>query len=145
MTIVAVSGGFDPLHVGHVRMIKMAATMGRVVVILNNDNWLRAKKGFVFMPEDERREILESMRDVDKVIMTYHAHATMDLSVNSELHDLRPDIFANGGDVERMQDVLEYQTCQHFNIAMRFHIGGPKVTSSSALVRKAADQLLGVR
>ncbi|MEK7195065.1 MAG: adenylyltransferase/cytidyltransferase family protein, partial [Patescibacteria group bacterium] len=61
--IIAVSGGFDPVHVGHVRMFEAARSMGdELVVILNNDNWLRKKKKFVFMPEQERKELLECLR-----------------------------------------------------------------------------------
>ena len=64
--IVAVSGGFDPVHIGHVRMFKEAKALGdRLVVILNNDNWLIKKKGFVFMPQEERKEIIEAIKCVD--------------------------------------------------------------------------------
>ena len=54
--VVAVSGGFDPIHIGHIRMMKEAKALGdKLVVIRNNDNWLKQKKGFVFMPELERK------------------------------------------------------------------------------------------
>ena len=57
--VVAVSGGWDPVHIGHVRLFNEAKKLGdELVVILNNDNWLRKKKGFVFMPQAERKEIL---------------------------------------------------------------------------------------
>jgi cytidyltransferase-like protein len=58
--IIAVSGAFDPIHAGHVRLINDAAAYGMVVVILNSDEWLRRKKGYVFMPWEERKEILMS-------------------------------------------------------------------------------------
>src|SRR3989344_7433731 len=71
--IVAVSGGFDPIHIGHVRLLNEARKLGdKLVVILNNDNWLFAKKGFVFMSEEDRKEILESLSAVDKVFLTEH-------------------------------------------------------------------------
>ena len=71
--VVAVSGGFDPLHIGHVRLMNEAKKLGdRLVVILNNDNWLMRKKGFVFMNERERKEILESFFAVDEVVITAH-------------------------------------------------------------------------
>ncbi|MDO8582490.1 MAG: adenylyltransferase/cytidyltransferase family protein, partial [bacterium] len=58
---VVVSGGFDPVHIGHVRMFQEARALGnRLVVVLNNDNWLMLKKGFVFMPEAERKEVIEA-------------------------------------------------------------------------------------
>ncbi|RJQ34735.1 hypothetical protein C4556_01960 [Candidatus Parcubacteria bacterium] len=54
--VVAVSGGFDPLHIGHVRMFKAARKLGdKLVVILNNDNWLKGKKKYAFMPKDDRK------------------------------------------------------------------------------------------
>ena len=61
--VVAVSGGFDPIHIGHVRMFERAKALGdELVVILNNDNWLKKKKGFAFMPEKERKEVIEALR-----------------------------------------------------------------------------------
>ena len=64
---VAVSGGFDPIHVGHARMFKEARALGdKLVVIINNDHWLRAKKGYVFMPQTQRKELIASFPFVDK-------------------------------------------------------------------------------
>ena len=55
-TVVVVSGGFDPIHIGHVRLFEAARKLGdELVVILNNDNWLKKKKGKIFMPQQERR------------------------------------------------------------------------------------------
>ncbi|KKL27629.1 hypothetical protein LCGC14_2383250, partial [marine sediment metagenome] len=71
--VVTVSGGFDPLHIGHVRMFQEARKLGdRLVVILNNDNWLQKKKGRTFMSEQERKEILEALACVDEVVITDH-------------------------------------------------------------------------
>jgi D-beta-D-heptose 7-phosphate kinase/D-beta-D-heptose 1-phosphate adenosyltransferase len=56
--IVMVSGGFDPVHIGHVRMFKEAKKLGdKLVVVVNNDNWLKLKKGYAFMPEEERKKL----------------------------------------------------------------------------------------
>jgi cytidyltransferase-like protein len=97
--LVAVSGGFDPIHIGHVRMIREARALGdELVVILNNDNWLMAKKGFVFMPEAERQEIIEALEGVSKVVLTKHVENDPDRSVCEALREIHPDIFANGGD-----------------------------------------------
>ncbi|HTY39760.1 MAG TPA: adenylyltransferase/cytidyltransferase family protein, partial [Candidatus Paceibacterota bacterium] len=72
--VVAVSGGFDPIHVGHVRMFNEAKKLGdKLVVILNNDNWLRAKKHHIFMPEEQRKEIIEAIGSVDEVVITGHS------------------------------------------------------------------------
>lgn len=142
--VVAVSGGFDPLHVGHLRMIREAATLGdQLVVILNNDVWLRKKKGRVFMPQEERREILLGLRDVDYVVLTSHTDkpagdpsiGERHMSVVRELLILEPSIFANGED--RDETIPEYAVCQDLGIEMRFGVGGGKVQSSSELVAAA--------
>jgi cytidyltransferase-like protein len=66
---VAVSGAFDPIHVGHIMYLREAAKLGdRLVVILNNDKFLLRKKGFVFRPFEDRKEILENIKGVDQVI-----------------------------------------------------------------------------
>ena len=60
---VVVSGGFDPVHIGHVRLILGAAEYGDVIVVANSDSWLYRKKGFVFMPWNQRKEILEALKE----------------------------------------------------------------------------------
>ncbi len=142
--VVAVSGGFDPVHVGHVRMFSKAKGLGDVlVVILNNDHWLRKKKGYVFMPEQERREVIEAFRSVDKVILTKHPKNPTDMSVCAELWRLKPDIFANGGDRKPDGDpVPEVAVAKELGIKMIYNIGtGGKVQSSSWL----AQELIGKR
>ncbi len=69
MKISVVSGGFDPIHSGHINYISAAKKMGDLlIVMLNSDEWLKDKKGKPFMPFSERKQILESIKDVDKVI-----------------------------------------------------------------------------
>ncbi|MSU44862.1 hypothetical protein EXS45_01630, partial [Candidatus Nomurabacteria bacterium] len=69
--VVMVSGGFDPVHIGHVRMFEEAKKLGdELVVVINNDNWLQLKKGYVFMPENERKEIIQAFSVVDRVILS---------------------------------------------------------------------------
>lgn len=135
--IVAVSGGFDPLHIGHVRLFQEAKAMGdELVVILNNDNWLLKKKGYVFMPLQERKEILEALEAVDRVIVTNHPINPQDMSVCEELRGLGPNIFANGGD-RRKDNVPEAAVCNELGCKMVFNIGkGGKVQSSSWLVER---------
>lgn len=136
--VVAVSGGFDPVHVGHIRMFKRAKALGDyLVVILNNDNWLRHKKGSAFMPEAERKEIIESLACVDEVILTFHPKIVTDRSVCTELRTLKPNIFANGGDRRNTGDIPEAAVCAELDIEMIFNIGGEKVQSSSWLIEKA--------
>tara|TARA_B100000700_G_C14542913_1_gene622855 strand:+ start:11 stop:466 length:456 start_codon:yes stop_codon:yes gene_type:complete len=130
---VAVSGGFDPVHVGHVRMIREASTYGDVVVIINSDRWLKSKKGYVFMPWKERAEILESIKGVVSVV-----HATDDDgTVCDTLVDLKDilglDYFANGGD-RKSDNTPEMNICTQYGIEMLWNVGGGKIQSSSWLV-----------
>jgi D-beta-D-heptose 7-phosphate kinase/D-beta-D-heptose 1-phosphate adenosyltransferase len=132
--VVAVSGGFDPIHVGHIRMFKEAKKLGtKLVVVLNNDNWLLKKKGYVFMSAQERKEIVESLLDVDEVIITNHEKDPEDISVCKELEELRPHIFANGGD-KKEDNIPEYKLCNQLDIEMIFNVGGEQIKFDSELV-----------
>lgn len=144
-TVVAVSGGFDPVHIGHVRLFNEARKLGdKLVVILNNDNWLMKKKGFVFMNEQERKEILESFSAVDEVVITKHTPDDSDRSICRELRELQPDIFANGGDrtpedAQKKNSPLnpEVALCAELGIETVFNVGkGGKLRSSSELVAR---------
>ncbi len=138
--LVMVSGGFDPVHIGHVRMFEEAKKLGdELVVVINNDNWLTYKKGFAFMTQDDRKEIIESFRPVDRVILTAHSPDTNDISVCQEIRMIRPDIFANGGD-RKSDNIPEYALCEELGIEMVFNVGhGGKIRSSSELVQKQRE------
>ncbi len=139
MRTVAISGGFDPIHIGHIRLIQNAKALGDfLVVIANNDNWLKKKKGFAFMAENERKAVLEAIRDVDKVIITLHPENPKDMSVCAELKALKPNIFANGGD-RKADNIPEYELCQKLGIEMVFNVGGEKAQSSSELVKRVRN------
>lgn len=142
LKVVAVSGGFDPVHIGHVRMFKTARKLGdRLVVILNNDNWLKKKKGYAFMPGKERKEILENIRWVDKVVLTGHSKNPTDMSVCRELEKIKPDIFANGGD-RKLDNIPEVAVCDKYHIKMVFNVGhGGKVQSSSWLLKNYFEKI----
>lgn len=135
--IVAVSGGFDPLHIGHIRLFKEAKKLGdKLVVILNNDNWLKKKKGFVFMPQQERKEIIEALSYVDKVFFSRHKPNPSDISVCHCLKKIRPNIFVNGGD-RKLNNIPEAAVCKNIGCKMVFNAGyGGKVQSSSWLLDK---------
>lgn len=135
--IVTVSGGFDPLHIGHIRLIQDAKKLGgKLIVILNNDNWLKKKKSHIFMHENERKEILESIKGVDKVILTSHDLNPKDMSVSKELMKIKPDIFANGGD-RTATNIPEASVCKKVGCDMFFNVGqGGKIQSSSWLLAK---------
>ena len=140
MKTVCVSGGFDPIHVGHLELLKRAREHGdELVVILNNDNWLKKKKGYAFMSESERKTILEEFSCVDRVILTSHEPNSEDTSVCNELRTLKPTIFANGGD-RKEGNIPEYTLCDDLGIEMVFNLGA-KVQSSSDLVKNAMSAL----
>jgi D-beta-D-heptose 7-phosphate kinase/D-beta-D-heptose 1-phosphate adenosyltransferase len=131
--IVAVSGGFDPIHIGHTRMIQDAKKLGDVIVFLNTDEWLKRKKGYVFMTWQERAEILLSIKGVKEV----YSAMDDDDTVCEALRFYKPDVFANGGD-RKPGKVPEYQTCEELGIDMAFSVGGDdKPQSSSWLVEKS--------
>lgn len=132
---VVVSGGFDPVHQGHIRLFKAAKELGdRLVVILNNDNWLLIKKGYVFMTQDVRAEILNAIRYVDEVYITEHVAGDKDVSVCNAIRVIKPDIFANGGDRFK-NNIPEVAVCEDLNVEMVFNVGGEKVASSSDLLQ----------
>jgi D-beta-D-heptose 7-phosphate kinase/D-beta-D-heptose 1-phosphate adenosyltransferase len=149
--VVAVSGGFDPLHVGHVRMFQEAKALGdELVVILNNDNWFGIKGRHIFMPQEERKEIIEALKPVDRVILSHHKpskeifdRTSREYSVCRELEELKPDIFANGGD-RFESDVPEVATCKKIGCQMVFNVGhGGKTQSSSWLLEKYVKKVAG--
>jgi len=122
------SGGFDPLHVGHVRMIIAAkAYRAHVLIALNSDEWLERKKGFVFMPWKERAEILRAMH------VSCVRVKDSDGTVCEALELFRPVYFGNGGDRTKANPD-EHKVCKRFGIIEVFGLGGGKVQSSSALV-----------
>lgn len=127
---VVVSGGFDPVHIGHIRYFKEAKELGdKLIVILNTDEWLWAKKGYVFMSFEDRKEILESIRYVDEIVKCIDT----DHTVSKTLIKLRPDIFAKGGD-RTLENIPEAEICRRLGIEMKFNVGGGKIRSSSWIV-----------
>ena len=149
--VVAVSGGFDPLHIGHVRMFQRARSLGdKLVVILNNDNWLRAKKGYAFMPEKERAELIKAFPFVDTVVITGHKVNDADMRVVRELKKLKPAIFAKGGDRNKtdaadMKSSLnpEQKLCRKLGIRLVYNVGeGGKVQSSSWMIKGATRPVM---
>lgn len=134
-----VSGGFDPVHIGHVRMFEEAKKLGdELVVVINNDNWLNLKKGYAFMPEHERKEIIEAFEAVDRVLLSHHPKNTKDISVANDILSLRPHIFAKGGDRHSGEiPAGEVLACKEVGCEVVNNIGfGGKVQSSSDLVKR---------
>ena len=132
---IMVSGGFDPLHIGHLRMIKEAAQHGKVIVVVNSDAWLLRKKGFIFMPFEERKEIIEGYTEVDRV----EAVDDSDGTVCEALWRLKPTYFANGGD-RTSNNTPEMRLCEQLGIEMLWSVGGGKIQSSSEMVANATTK-----
>tara|TARA_R100000388_G_scaffold94864_1_gene83840 strand:- start:1791 stop:2231 length:441 start_codon:yes stop_codon:yes gene_type:complete len=130
---VAVSGGFDPIHKGHVQMIEEASNYGQVIVILNSDEWLIRKKGYKFMSFEERAYIVGNIKGVTIVTSVDDS----DGSVCKALERIRPDYFANGGD-RKLTNTPEMELCKELDIGLLWNVGGGKTQSSSELVDKAA-------
>lgn len=130
---VMVSGGFDPVHAGHIRMIRDAASFGDVIIIANSDQWLFRKKGFVFMTFEQRAEILNAIKGV---ILVDSVNDT-DGTVCEAIRRLKPDFFANGGD-RRKTNTPEVDVCNELEIKLLWGVGGDKkLASSSELVKES--------
>jgi D-beta-D-heptose 7-phosphate kinase/D-beta-D-heptose 1-phosphate adenosyltransferase len=129
---ICVSGGFDPVHIGHLRMIQEASEYGHVIAIVNSDAWLMRKKGYIFMPFDERCEILEGFAATGETTNVDDKDGT----VCEALRRIKPDYFANGGD-RKTNNTPEMDVCEELGIEMLWGVGGGKIQSSSTLVTDA--------
>lgn len=138
--IIMVNGGFDPIHIGHIRYLKEAKSLGDyLIVLLNNDNWLKSKKGAVFMSEKERQEILSSIDCVDKVIISSHKKNTKDLSVCEDIKKIRPDIFAIGGSKSN-ENISEIKLCDELGIKIVFYSGKGKIKNPKDFIKEIKEQ-----
>ena len=141
--VIIVSGGFDPVHKGHIRMFREAANLGHQVIIgLNSDEWLSRKKGKPFMKWEERAEILESCKFINQVISFDDSDDTASDSIKKVFDMYSADssdyniYFANGGDRGK-GNVPELDTCKDLNVVMLWGIGGGKIQSSSDLIKNS--------
>lgn len=138
-TYYIVSGGFDPIHEGHIEMIKQSAQQSDgVIVLLNSDDWLCRKKGKNFMTAFTRRTIMENIKGVIDVI----EFDDSDNSANDGLKKARLKyptetlVFANGGDRGK-DNIPEIPACQTYNVQLAFSVGGDtKMNSSSWILQK---------
>lgn len=130
---IALSGGFDPVHPGHIAMIEEAGKYGEVHLIVNSDAWLIRKKGFFFQPWSDRKKILEAY--------TPHIHEVDDAdgTVCEALRRIRPDYFGNGGDRGKT-NTPELTVCEELGIEPVFELGGGKYSSSSMINGKERVQ-----
>lgn len=138
--VVAVSGYFNPLHVGHLEMIEKAKKLGdKLVVIVNNDKQVALKGRVSFMSEKDRVKIISALKHVDKVVLAIDDYKipSGEVPVIKTLAKLKPDIFANGGDRKSLMNVPEYDVCQKYHIKMVDGLG-KKIRASSTLIAEAA-------
>lgn len=140
--IVVTSGGLDPLHVGHLEMLEMARDLagkdGRLIVIVNSDDFLIRKKGYAFMSLKERMAIVAALRCVDEVV----ACIDQDQSVCETLRMLKKthniQVFAKGGD-RNTNNIPEAIVCNELGIDIIDGLGA-KIQSSSDLVKKLREK-----
>ena len=128
MKKVVVSGGFDPVLIGHLEMLQKAKEIGsHLTVILNSDKFLLDKKGFVFMNFKERKKILLGFDCVDKVIKCVDKDNTVCQTISKLKEKNEIDIFANGGDRKNEKDIPEFEVCKKLGVKMIFDVGGNKI------------------
>ena len=139
--IIVLSGGFDPVHVGHMRMFEDAKKYGaKVIVGVNSDNWLIRKKGAPFMNFEERTEILRGVKYIDLVV-GFNDEDDSACELIRDVQSMYPDkdvkiFFGNGGD-RTNKTTPEINYCKSNNIEMLWGVGGGKIQSSSELIAKS--------
>jgi len=157
-SVIILSGGFDPIHKGHMRMFREASNLGHQVIVgLNSDAWLTRKKKKPFMKFYERKEILEGIKYISSVVKFNDDDDTANELIsqvrstynggmfNHSYGDVNPTgrsdyeiYFANGGDRGK-DNVPEMDTCRLMDVTMLWGIGGGKIQSSSWLINGGKD------
>jgi len=133
--IVLITGGFDPVHSGHLEYIKSACELGDTLVVgVNSDEWLTRKKGQPFMPLSERKAIIESLKNVDVVIDFNDSDGSSKDAINKvrEMWPMAKIVFANGGD-RTQQNIPEMDIVDN-NIEFVFGVGGTNKKNSSSWI-----------
>ena len=134
-----VSGGFDPVHVGHLRMFQDAKKLAdEVIVLLNNDDWLVKKKGKPFMNQNQRKEILEEFKSISEVIIQTSSEPSSSLAIEDfvKKNTNKSICYCNGGDRSNIENIRESEVCKKLKVNLEFGIGGEnKIESSSDLTK----------
>ncbi|OGY45941.1 MAG: glycerol-3-phosphate cytidylyltransferase [Candidatus Buchananbacteria bacterium RIFCSPHIGHO2_01_FULL_39_8] len=141
--IIIASGYFNPVHIGHIKLLKAAKKLGDfLVVVVNNDKQQMLKKGKIIMDENERMEIIKAIRYVDEVFLSIDEDKTQCKTLETLAEKYKDDklIFANGGDRDSEKAIPETDICKKYNIEMRFGVGGIDKPNSSSNINK----LLGI-
>jgi D-beta-D-heptose 7-phosphate kinase/D-beta-D-heptose 1-phosphate adenosyltransferase len=133
--IVLITGGFDPIHSGHIEYIKAASEIGRVIIGLNSDEWLTRKKGIPFQSFEERFAILSNLKNVLCVIDfdDSDGSAIDAIKKTQKLFPKSQIVFANGGD-RTTENLPELSYCTQNNIQMIFGVGGETKKNSSSWI-----------
>lgn len=131
---VVLSGFFNPLHCGHLKTINYACGFGTAIVIVNSDLQVAIKGSIPFMSEDERLEIVHSIRGVKHVVLSFDT----DESVSQTLALINPKLFINGGD-RFSPNPKEQAVCKEKGIGMLFAPHLDKIQSSSTLIKDAIN------
>ena len=135
--IILVSGGFDPIHSGHIKLIREASDYGDVVVLLNTDNWLKQKKGKEFLSFNEREIIMNALKYVIDVIHFDDSDKTCVDGIKKAINKYpnQKIIFANGGD-RNNNTTPEKIFCENNNVENLWGIGGDNKSNSSSWILK---------
>lgn len=135
--VVVITGGFDPIHRGHIDYINSASELGDILIVgVNSDEWLVRKKGRPFMPFEERVSILQSIKNVDYAIPFDDRDNTANDAIAwaRRAYPEHTIIFANGGD--RTEQNIPESGYQDDNLEFVFNVGGNKTSSSSHLLQE---------
>lgn len=128
---VAIAGHFNPLHVGHLLLIKEAKSLGhKLVVIVANDHQAKLKREPVLFPLQERLAIMENIKGVDEVV----ASIDTDSSIKETLKLVRPNVLASGCEASHPDAVAEAEICKLLGIETLYRVGGEKIRSSSEIL-----------
>jgi len=133
--LVLVTGGFDPIHSGHISYFRAAKQLGDILVVgINSDAWLNRKKGRAFMPFDERMAIVKNLRDVDFVIEFNDDDGSAKLAIKlaRQTWPEHQIVFANGGD--RTDENIPEMDVQDYNLQFVFGVGGFNKSNSSSWI-----------
>ena len=143
MKVVIVSGYFDPLHVGHLEMIRLAKKLGdELVVIVNNDKQVELKGSKPFMKEFDRMRIVSEIKGVDKAILSIDKSGSVIETLKAIYNEYAVDYFfdsmtfCNGGDRTKGNSPEE-QYCEWRGIKTVYNVGGGKTQSSSSLLKES--------
>ena len=135
--VVLVTGGFDPIHKGHIEYFKEAKLLGdKLIVGLNSDHWLTRKKGKPFMSLENRASIIQNLSMVNEVVMYNDEDDTSCHAIEQVLHSYDNVIFANGGD-RILSNIPEYERYGNDKrVKFVCNVGGDKTESSSWLLNE---------